>query len=33
MIVIAKRTCVLLASEDVITQRIDTHLAGNFKVE
>jgi len=28
MIVTANRTCVLLASEDMITQRIDTHLAG-----
>jgi len=28
MIVIAIRTCVLLASEDMINQRIDTHLAG-----
>jgi len=28
MIVTASRTCVLLASEDMITQRIDTHLAG-----
>jgi len=28
MIVTANRTCVLLASEDKITQRIDTHLAG-----
>jgi len=28
MIVTAHRTCVLLASEDMITQRIDTHLAG-----
>jgi len=27
MIVTANRTCVLLASEDMITQRIDTHLA------
>jgi len=26
--VTANRTCVLLASEDMITQRIDTHLAG-----
>ena len=24
----ANRTCVLLASEDMITRRIDTHLAG-----
>ena len=24
----ANRTCVLLASEDMITQRIDAHLAG-----
>jgi len=28
MIVTANATCVLLASEDMITQRIDTHLAG-----
>jgi len=28
MIVTANRTCVLLASEDMITQRIDTNLAG-----
>jgi len=28
MIVTANRTCVLLGSEDMITQRIDTHLAG-----
>ena len=28
MIVTANRTCVLLASENMITQRIDTHLAG-----
>jgi len=28
MIVTANRTCVLLASEDMITQRIDAHLAG-----
>jgi len=28
MIVTANRTCVLLASEDMITQRTDTHLAG-----
>ena len=28
MIVTENRTCVLLASEDMITQRIDTHLAG-----
>jgi len=28
MIVTANRTCMLLASEDMITQRIDTHLAG-----
>jgi len=28
MIVTANRTCVLLASEDMITQRINTHLAG-----
>jgi len=28
MIVTANRTCVLLASEDMITQRIDVHLAG-----
>jgi len=28
MIVTANRTCVLLTSEDIITQRIDTHLAG-----
>ena len=27
IIVIANRTCVLLASEDMITQRIDAHLA------
>ena len=27
MIVTANRTCVLLASEDMITQRIDAHLA------
>ena len=27
MIATANRTCVLLASEDMITQRIDTHLA------
>jgi len=27
MIVTANRTCVLLASEDMITQRINTHLA------
>ena len=27
MIVTANRTCVLLASEDMITQRIDSHLA------
>jgi len=28
MIVTANRTCVLLAAEDMITQRINTHLAG-----
>jgi len=28
MIVTVNRTCVLLASKDMITQRIDTHLAG-----
>ena len=28
MIVTKNRTCVLLASEDMITQRIDAHLAG-----
>ena len=28
MIVTVNRTCVLLASEDMITQRINTHLAG-----
>jgi len=28
MIVTVNRTCVLLASEDMITQRIDTHLSG-----
>jgi len=28
MIVTANRTCVLLASEDMITRRINTHLAG-----
>ena len=28
MIVTANRTCVLLASENMITQRIDAHLAG-----
>ena len=28
MVVTANRTCVLLASEDMITQRIDAHLAG-----
>ena len=28
MIVTANRTCVLLASEDMITKRINTHLAG-----
>jgi len=28
MIVTANRTCVLLASDDMITQRMDTHLAG-----
>ena len=28
MIVTANRTCVLLPSEDMITQRIDAHLAG-----
>jgi len=28
MIVTANRTCVILASEDMITQRIDTHLTG-----
>jgi len=28
MIVTANRTCVLLASGNMITQRIDTHLAG-----
>jgi len=28
MIVTTNRTCVLLASEDMITQRIDAHLAG-----
>jgi len=27
MVVTANRTCVLLSSEDMITQRIDTHLA------
>ena len=27
MIVTANRTCVLLAGEDMITQRIDAHLA------
>ena len=31
MIVAANRTCVLLASEDMITQRIDTHLAGAYR--
>jgi len=30
MIVTANRTCVLLATEDMITQRIDTHLAGTL---
>ena len=28
MIVTVNRTCVLLASEDMTTQRINTHLAG-----
>jgi len=28
MIVTANRTCVLLASEGMITERINTHLAG-----
>ena len=28
MVVTANRTCVLIASEDMITQRIDAHLAG-----
>ena len=28
MLVTANRTCVLLASEDMITRRIDAHLAG-----
>jgi len=28
MIETANRTCVLLASQNMITQRIDTHLAG-----
>jgi len=28
MIVTANRTCVLLAGEDMMTQRINTHLAG-----
>jgi len=28
MIVTANRTCLLLASEDMITQRIDAHLVG-----
>ena len=32
MIVTANRTCVLLASEDMITKRIDTHLAGAKRV-
>jgi len=32
MIVTANRTCVLLPSEDMITQRIDTHLAGAKRV-
>ena len=31
MIVIANRTCVLLATEDMITQRINTHLAGTLR--
>jgi len=30
MIVTANRTCVLLANEDMITQRINTHLAGAY---
>jgi len=31
MIVTVNRTCVLLAIEDMITQRIDTHLAGTLR--
>jgi len=31
MIVTANRTCVLLATEDMITQRINTHLAGTLR--
>jgi len=32
IIVTANRTCMLLASEDMITQRINTHLAGILSV-
>jgi hypothetical protein len=31
MIVTANRTCLLLATEDMITQRINTHLAGTLR--
>jgi len=31
MIVTANRTCVLLATKDMITQRINTHLAGTLR--
>jgi len=31
MIVTANRTCVQLASEDMITQRISTHLEGTLR--
>jgi len=31
MIVTVNRTCVLLATEDMITQRINTHLAGTLR--
>ena len=31
MIVTANRTCVLLVTEEMITQRINTHLAGTLR--
>jgi len=31
MIVTVNRTCVLLATEDMITQRINTHIAGTLR--
>jgi len=31
MIVTVHRTCVLFAKEDMITQRINTHLAGRLR--